>query len=272
MTRNNQVNKRQLSDNMGISRSSLYYKPILPAKDLALKTKIEEVLQEHPAYGHKRISMHLCVNKKRILRVMKLFNLSPSRKPKVPVKSMDLGQEVAKYPNLSSDYALSSPSQIWSSDFTYLPYMSNKFIYLATILDCFTKEIISWNLSVKHSSDFIIDTLLDGLSMRSAPQIFHSDQGSEYKCHTLNKLLQSNGIRQSMSAKSSPWQNGMQESFYGKFKLELGHPQCYSTLGELTEAIAHQIYYYNNKRIHTSLKCPPNNFYKEYQIVQNNLC
>ena len=69
-----------------------------------------------------------------------------------------------------------------------------------------------------------------------------------------------------MSKKSSPWQNGMQESFYGKFKLELGHPKCYETLGELAEAVAHQIYYYNNKRIHSAIKCPPVVFYQRCQM------
>lgn len=70
-----------------------------------------------------------------------------------------------------------------------------------------------------------------------------------------------------MSNKSSPWQNGAQESFYGKFKLELGHPKCYETIGELIEAIAGQIYYYNNKRIHAAIKCPPAVIYQRCQAV-----
>jgi transposase InsO family protein len=196
---------------------------------------------------------------------MKLFDLSPIRKIKVPIKKDDCKQEEVKYQNLTTEFNLNSPSQIWSSDFTYLPYFNQKFLYLATIIDCFTKEIIAWNLSVKHKVDFIIDTLLDALSTRKKPKIFHSDQGSEYKSKDLTKILKSNKIKQSMTNKSSPWQNGIQESFYGKFKLELGHPKSYETLGELIEAIAHQIYYYNNKRIHSSLKCPPTIFYQRHQ-------
>ena len=108
--------------------------------------------------------------------------------------------------------------------------------------------------------------LIDALSKRKKPKILHSDQGSEYKSEDFTNILKSNKIKQSMNKKGSPWQNGMQESFYGKFKLELGHPKCYETLGELVEAIAHQIYYYNNKRIHTAIKCPPAVFYQKCQM------
>ena len=87
------INKTKLAKNLGIGRSSLYYKPLLPTKDLALKKKIEEVLKTHPAYGHKRIAIHLGINKKRALRVMKLFNLTPIRRPKAPVKKDDLRQD-----------------------------------------------------------------------------------------------------------------------------------------------------------------------------------
>ena len=261
------VNKTKLAKNLGIGRSSLYYKPKLPIKDLILKKQIEEILKEHKSYGHKRIALHLKINKKRALRVMNLFDLSPARKPRVPIKKDDLNQVKSNKKNLISDFNLNAPSQIWASDFTYLPYFNNKFIYLATVIDCFTKEIISWNLSVKHKSDFIVEALIEGLNKRKKPKIFHSDQGSEYKADNLNKILKSNKIKQSMSNKSSPWQNGAQESFYGKFKLELGHPKCYETIGELIEAIAGQIYYYNNKRIHTAIKCPPAVFYQRCQAV-----
>lgn len=261
------VNKTNLAKNLGVCRQSLYYKPKLPAKDLELKKKIEEVLVEHKSYGHKRIAIHLGINRKRVLRVMKLFNLSPTRKPIVPVKIEDLKQEKSKNLNLFKEFNLNSPSQIWASDFTYLPYFNNKSLYLATIIDCFTKEITGWSLSSKHNSELIENALNDALSKRKKPKILHSDQGSEYnKSEDFTKVLKSNKIKQSMSKKGSPWQNGMQESFYGKFKLELGHPKCYETLGELVEAIAHQIYYYNNKRIHTAIKCPPVVFYQKCQM------
>lgn len=259
------VNKTKLAKNLGICRQSLYYKPKLPIKDLELKKQIEEVLVEHKAYGHKRIALHLRINKKRVLRVMKLFDLSPIRKIKAPVKKQDLKQIEVKNANLISDLTINSPSQIWASDFTYLPYFNNKFLYLATIIDCFTKEIIAWNLSSKHSAKFIIEALIEAIATRKKPQIFHSDQGSEYRSQKLENILKNNKIKFSMSRKSRPWENGFQESFYSKFKLELGHPKCYETTGELMEAIALQIYYYNHNRIHTALKMPPAVFYRRCQ-------
>jgi transposase InsO family protein len=147
------------------------------------------------------------------------------------------------------------------SDFTYLLYFG-KFLYLATILDAHTREILGWHLSTRHNAELIIQTLQIALAKRSGPKIFHSDQGSEYKSQEFTNLLLSNQIKISMSKKASPWQNGKQESFYGKFKLELGAPECYPSIGELTEAIALQVHYYNNSRIHSSLKCPPAIFYQ----------
>jgi len=83
---------------------------------------------------------------------MKLFDLNPIRKLKTPIKKDDIKQEESNKKNLLTDFDLNAPSQIWASDFTYLPYFNNKFIYLATIIDCFTKEIIAWDLSVKPRS------------------------------------------------------------------------------------------------------------------------
>ncbi|MFT6220416.1 MAG: hypothetical protein ACJAVG_001133 [Rickettsiales bacterium] len=87
------VNKTKLAKSLGVSRQGLYYKPKLPDKDLELKSEIEEVLKEHKAYGYRRIALHLGINHKRALRVMKLFNLSPIRKIKIPIKKKDSKQK-----------------------------------------------------------------------------------------------------------------------------------------------------------------------------------
>jgi transposase InsO family protein len=99
--------------------------------------------------------------------------------------------------------------------------------------------------------------LVYGVPTNPAPWIIHSDQGSEYCSQEHLDLLKEYKIQPSMSDKASPWQNGTQESFYSGFKLELGHPEIYPTVGELIEAIAKQIHYYNYLRIHTALRCPP---------------
>jgi len=186
---------------------------------------------------------------------MKLFGLKPQRTRKKPDKPQDLGQEPMAIPNLVQGIIIDAPNQVWVSDFTYLPYYG-RFVYLANIEDVFTREVVGWEVSARHNTDLVVQALLQGLEHYPAPQIIHSDRGSEYRSQYLN-LLKSFNVQASMSEKASPWQNSHKESFYSGFKLELGHPECYPTLGELIEAIAQQINYYHNQRIHTALKCPP---------------
>ena len=187
---------------------------------------------------------------------MKLFNLKPQRRRKHPDKPQDAGQAPMAIPNLVQGVIIDAPNQAWVSDFTYLVYYG-RFVYLATLEDIFTRQVVGWEVSVRHNADLVAQALLNALEYYLAPQIAHSDQGSEYRSEMYLNLLKSLNIQPSMSQKSSPWQNGHHESFYSGFKLELGHPECYPTLGELIEAIARQIHYYNNRRIHTALKCPP---------------
>jgi len=257
--------KSAVTAQIGISRQNLYYQPKLPAKDLELKNKIEAVGLEHKAYGYRRIAIDLGVNHKRVHRVMKLFGLkarrSLNRRPKVR-DNRDLSS-ANRHQNLFVKAVVNKPNQAWVSDFTYLPQPNSKFVYLATVLDAYTREIIGWNFGVRHNSQLVTEALRVALGRRSKPpEIFHSDQGSEYRSKDLNEILISKNIQASMSAKSSPWQNGKQESFYQKFKLELGHPMIYETRGELIEAIAIQIHYYNHRRIHSALKMPPAIFYQ----------
>lgn len=248
--------KKALAEELGISRQSLYYKPKMPEKDLKFKAEIEKVMSGNKAYGHKRIAWHLGANKKRVLRVMKIFGLKPERKRRAPKKSDDINQAPMAVPNLIKGMTIEAQNQVWVSDFTFLPHF-NRFVYLATVEDVFTRQIVGWEISTRHNADFVCQTLLNAVKFHETPGIIHSDQGSEYRSHKYLNLSKSLGVRLSMSGKASPWENGYQESFYSEFKLELGHPECYPSLGELTEAVAKQIHYYNNFRIHTALKCPP---------------
>lgn len=257
------VSKSAICEKMSFSRGSIYYKPRLPAKDLALKREIEVVMLEHKAYGYRRIAMHLGVNHKRVYRVMKLFNLKPKKLRKKPrLKKSKYPKNSAK--NLILNIALSYPNQLWVSDFTYLLYQS-RFIYLATVLDAFTREIVGWNISSRHNKYLVIEALESAINKRAKlPDIFHSDQGSEYRSNDLINILKSKKIKPSMSHKSSPWQNGKQESFYQKFKFEMDDLNYYENQGQLIEAIALQIHYYNNRRIHSALKMTPSAFYQRF--------
>lgn len=147
---------------------------------------------------------------------------------------------------------------IWSEDFTYLWYRG-KWYYLATIIDLYSRQIVGWALSDHHDTDLITAALLDALSRHLPPAICHQDQGSEYVSKRYEIIALSQGIELSFNEKGSPWENGFQESFYRYFKIEIHAKKLdrFAELGELIEAIARQLYYYNNDRIHSVLEMTP---------------
>ncbi|MCX6706164.1 MAG: IS3 family transposase [Candidatus Woesebacteria bacterium] len=256
------LSKTALAEKLGISRSSLYYQHKRPVIDAEVKTQIESVLTNHPAYGHKRIAMELKLNHKRILRVMKKFGIKPyKRRAKKPWKKDDLGKPETGYANLIKEINPQDLKQnaVWVSDFTYLKY-KDRFLYLATIMDLWDREIIGVNISRFHNKELILGAFEDGISKFAKPEILHSDQGSEYDSEKYLGLVEKLGIKVSMSAKGSPWQNGYQESFYSNFKLELGQTDRFETVGELIEEVYKQISYYNNRRMHSKLKMSPVQF------------
>lgn len=257
MTAPKQITKLQLATKLGVSRSSLYYQPKMPARDDEVRHQIEAVLTENPEYGHKRIAIELGLNKKRILRVMKKFGIKPRRrKVKKPFKPDDSGNESSKFPNTSLLWCPIRQRVLWASDFTYL-YFHGRFFYLATIIDVYTREIVGYHLARHHQSNLVLSALEDALSRNRPPLWIHSDQGSEYNSKSYISRCQKAGIQISMSAKASPWHNPFQESFYDKFKITLGHLDRFEDLGELVAGIHEAVYYYNNKRIHSALKMSP---------------
>lgn len=263
--------KTALAKELNVSRQSLYYKPKLLKKDLLLKLEIEKVLKVHKRYGHKRIAMKLGINKKRVRRVMKIFGLAPRRSRRQPFKRQDQHQAPMAIPNLIKGMLIEASGVVWVSDFTYL-WFFGRFVYLATVEDVFTREIVGWAISWHHDADLVCRAMLNALEKHSAPQISHSDQGSEYRSAKYGALLLVFEIKISMSKKGSPWENGFQESLYSEFKLEMGDPQCYADLGQLIEAISLQAHYYNHERIHTALKCPPAVFARvHHQLDQSQL-
>ncbi len=234
-------------------------------RDEKLLPKINQVMSENPSYGHRRIALKLKLNKKRILRIMKKYNLKPYRRIiKKPRKLNDENKPDTKIPNLIKDFCPIAPNVVWVSDFTYISYQ-NKFIYLATVMDVYTRQIVGWNILSNHTKELVIEAFKHAVKQaKSIPQILHSDQGSEYDSKEYFELLVKHEIKISMSKKSSPWENGFQESFYATFKLDLGDPNRFQNLGELIEAIYQQIHTYNNFRIHTKLKMSPYDFYLKY--------
>lgn len=127
-------------------------------------------------------------------------------------------------------------------------------------MDIYDRKVVGWSLLTNHTIQLILAALIDAVEKYGRPHILHSDQGTEYKSIVYTSFVENLGISISMSHKASPWENGYQESFYSQFKIDLGDPNRFKTLGELAVAVYQQIYYYNHLRIHTELKMPPATF------------
>ena len=244
---------------LGIARSTLYYCKKKIVKDWSLKCRIEEVLRDFPAYGHRRIALHLKMNKKRIQRVMQLFGIKPyrrrGRKWRKPSK------DSVFYPNLLMLVTPSFEGHAWVADFTYLSW-KGRTVYVATVIDVFTRKIVGLSVGTTHAVPLVMQALCHALHDHTRPLLFHSDNGSEYNARSFRAVLIELGIQISRSKKGCPWENGYQESFYDKFKVDLGDPNRFETLGELVAEIYRTIYRYNTVRIHSALKMSPREFAK----------
>jgi len=248
-----------------VAKSSYFYHLKLPSKDEALKDKILQVLDKHQSYGHRRIALELGENRKRIRRIMKIYSIKPYKRKARWHKRRDEKRKEQPFQNEVKGKFPDRPNLIWAGDFTNLKF-KDSYLYLATLMDLFTREIVGWSLSTRHTKDLIINAFLDAFkSTGQRPQIIHSDQGVEYCAKDYQKLLGWLGVTISMSRKSSPWENGYQESFFNNFKTDLGLEfDRFNGIGELVEAIHRQINYYNNERIQLSLKMSPAKFKQRY--------
>lgn len=242
---------------LGVSRGTVYYQRKQPDKDWHLKCQIEEVLRIHPSYGSPRIALALKRNHKPIERVMKLFSIKAYRRRGKRWKKTKKIKII--YPNLLLKEYPNYSNHIWVSDFTCIPFQG-KTVYLATIMDLFTRRIIGLSVYTTHAVQLVLSAFMNALHNNSRPEIFHSDNGSEYNSEIFVEALETVGINISRSAPGCPWENGYQESFYDKFKIDLGDPSRFKTLGELVYEIYQTVWQYNNERIHTALRMPPQEF------------
>lgn len=261
-SKTNCTTKKDMATSLGISRGMLYYKHLQEQKDQKIKEDIFDVLLANPYYGHKRVAMYLSIGKNRALRIMKKYDLRPLGKSKKFSKPEDSNKPDCGIPNLIKHFCPIRPNIVWVGDFTYLNFR-NKFYYLSTVMDLFTREILGWSFSDHHNAELVVAAFDEAKKkLQTTPAYCHSDQGSEYDSYKYKDLIRSHHTQVSMSKKASPWENGYQESFYSNYKKELDHKNLnrFDSLGELVEAIALQIHYYNYDRIHTSLKTSPIKF------------
>jgi len=256
-------NKTETARHLGLARSTLYYQSKKPAKDWQLKQTIEATLVKHPSYGSRRIAQTLGFNRKKIKRVMNKFGLKPYRRRRL--KYRKIKAKLIKYPNQLRTTLLTQPHQIWASDFTYLSHQGRT-IYVCTVMDIFTRQVVGVSVLTTHTSQLVIQAIWNALLHFPRPAIFHSDNGSEYQSALTINLLAKLAIEVSRSTPGCPWENGYQESFYSKFKVELGDPNRFASLGELVAEIYQTIYYYNTQRIHSALAMPPNQFLNRHLL------
>jgi len=263
------TNKLLLCKIYKVPRSSLYYRKKQDVLDRINKTKIQLVHIFDPYYGHRRISYKLNCNKKMTQRIMQKYRIiAYSRKRKFR-KPWDKNIAHMGVENLKKSTKISTLHQVWNTDFTHLYYKEKEF-YLSTILDDLGKNVVAYKVWFHHGKELILETLRDAVyKAKTTPLILHSDQGSEYRSYEYFDALKRYNITASMSRKSSPWENGWQESFYWKLKFELWNLNRFKTFEEVLEAIHLWIYYYNNERIHTTLKMSPKDFKEKHN--QRNL-
>ena len=226
--------------------------------------------------GAKGINMQLLhmdppvvMNEKKIRRLMKKFNLNcPIRKAN-PYRRMAKALKTSNYSDnlVNREFEKHGPRAILLTDITYLQY-NGTFAYLSTILDAYTKQILSYVLSESLKVDFVLDTINQLVEKHgidfNAETIVHSDQGCHYTSYSFIQILKDNGLRQSMSRRGNCWDNAPQESFYGHMKDEIGKRLLYcESFKDVKELIDDWIDFYNNERYQWQLaKLSPNEFYE----------
>lgn len=250
-----------------------YYRPttIRRQTDNVLVGQLTVAHQAHPLYGVRRLALHLGWSENRTRRIRTKASIKIARASRKKRSGRSANAEIAAPPNAlkrfaqyrnevrpqdGMSYSAMTDSGGWVQDFTYL-WFQRVWYYLAVVLDLKTRQVIGWRLGLNHSSQLTHAALLDALSKYPSPSILHSDQGSEYLSLKHQIICQQHNITLSCSAAASPWQNGFMERFFGSFKSELGRLSSYQDLGQLHEAIALTMHYYNHERIHTALRMSP---------------
>jgi len=252
---------------VGIPRSTYYYKKKgKKIPDIEIAEKIEEIALNYPSYGYRRITAQLKrqglkINHKKVLRLMRDKNLL-CRAQKAYKATTDSSHILKKYPNLIDGIIPSRLDQIWHADITYIR-IATSFVYLAALIDGFSRKVIGYGLGKTLSADIAIEALAGAISNRNTDNlIHHSDQGVQYCSYDYVKILKDNEILISMSGKANPYDNAKVESFFRTLKVEEIYMFEYETYSEVINRIPYFIsQVYNKKRLHSSIGyMPPEEF------------
>jgi len=242
---------------VGLSRSSYYYRPV-QKDESQLKEMIQEIAAKYPTYGSRRIAMQLRrqpygvrVNRKRVSRLMRELGLVRKPRRRRP-RTSGCGDRWRCYPNLLKSIEVTRPDQVWAADITWIR-LKRGYVYLAVVMDLFTRGVRGWKLSRQFDVDLTLGALKMALD-RGIPQIHHSDQGVQYCAREYVELLLQKGIQISMAEVARPDQNGHAERLIRTIKEEEvnlseyeGFWDALARIGEFIEDV------YHKKRIHSAL-------------------
>lgn len=235
-----------------LSRSSVYYVPApISPKDLELMRQIDEIHLQYPFYGSRKLRDELwarghSVSRGRVRRLMRTMGIEALYvKPRLSI----LHPEHKKYPYLLRGLAITSPNHVWSADITYIP-MVKGFCYLIAVMDWASRMVLAWRLSNTLDSSFCIDALQEAIDRYGCPEIFNTDQGSQFTADAFTSILLSNNVTISMDGKGRWTDNIFIERLWKSIKYEDVYLHSYSTMAQLRTGLAEYFKFYNEKRWH----------------------
>lgn len=249
-----QLSVRRQCALLGLNRSSLYYEPAAEtAENLRLMRLIDQQYTDCPFYGSRRMTAWLVqageeVNRKRVQRLMRLMGLEAVY-PKPRLSLAGRGHQI--YPYLLRNVRIERADQVWSADITYVPLTSG-FMYLAAVIDWYSRYVIAWRLSNTLEGSFCLEMLDEALSHRR-PEVFNTDQGVQFTAEAFTGRLVSAGVAVSMDGRGRCLDNVFVERLWRSVKYENVYLRGYETAPQLHQGLGQYFPFYNEERLHQSL-------------------
>jgi putative transposase len=252
---------------LGLNRATLYYQPAQEtAENLRLMRRIDEQYTEHPFFGSRQMTSWLNghgeeVNRKRVRRLMRLMGLEAIY-PKPRLSTPAPGHRI--YPYLLRGVTVARVDQVWSTDITYVPLPAG-FMYLAAVIDWYSRYVIAWRLSNTLDGAFCLDMLEEALS-QGQPEVFNTDQGVQFTAAAWTGRLEAAGVKVSMDGRGRCLDNIFVERLWRSVKYEDIYLRGYETVRELRSGLGGYFSFYNEERPHQSLgNQTPGKVYRERQ-------